>query len=164
MPPHITAIFLAQSSLGHYWHKLTDRTFTGVYHANAFDMAMMIPYFLVLFVLAIYGFHRYWLVYDYYTYSKNVPAPPSEVKNWPRVTVQLPIFNERYVIERLVEAVSRFDYPRELLDVQVLDDSTDETCQVASGCVERHAAAGMPIVSSTAPTEKATKLARLKMG
>ena len=51
------------------------------------------------------------------------------------MTVQLPIFNERYVIERLVEAVSRFDYPRELLDVQVLDDSTDETQQVARQCV-----------------------------
>ena len=136
----------AQASFNHYWHKLTDRTFTSVYHPNAFDLAMMIPYFLVLFVLAAYGLHRYWLVYDYYVYSKNVPGPPAEVSDWPRVTVQLPIFNERYVIERLVEAVSRFDYPRELLDVQVLDDSTDETCEVASACVERHAAQGMPIV------------------
>jgi len=65
------------------------------------------------------------------------PPPPPPVANWPRVTVQLPIFNERYVIERLVEAVSRFDYPPELLDVQVLDDSTDETCEVARSCVER---------------------------
>src|SRR5260370_40484599 len=79
-------------------------------------------------------------------YSKNVPATPPPVANWPRVTIQLPIFNERYVIERLVEAVSRFDYPAELLDVQVLDDSTDETCEVARSCVERHAAQGMPIV------------------
>jgi len=136
----------AQNSISHYWHKITDRTFTGVYHANAFDLAMMIPYFIVLFVLAVYGLHRYWLVYDYFAYSKNVPPAPPPVANWPRVTVQLPIFNERYVIERLVEAVSRFDYPAELLDVQVLDDSTDETCEVARACVERHAAQGMPIV------------------
>ena len=74
------------------------------------------------------------------------PPTPPPVTNWPRVTIQLPIFNERYVIERLVEAVSRFDYPPELLDVQVLDDSTDETQQVARACVERHAAQGMPIV------------------
>src|ERR1700692_2239937 len=133
------------ASLGQYWHKLTDPTFRGIYHANSFDLAMMIPYFLVLFVLATYGLHRYWLVYDYYVYSKNVPGPPAEVSDWPRVTVQLPIFNERYVIERLVEAVSRFDYPRELLDVQVLDDSTDETCEIARACVERHAALGMPV-------------------
>src|SRR3989442_14912731 len=135
-----------QNPISHYWHKITDRTFSGIYHANAFDLAMMIPYFIVLFVLAVYGLHRYWLVYDYFAYSKNVPPAPPPVTNWPRVTVQLPIFNERYVIERLVEAVSRFDYPPELLDVQVLDDSTDETCEGARAFVERHAAQGMPIV------------------
>jgi cellulose synthase/poly-beta-1,6-N-acetylglucosamine synthase-like glycosyltransferase len=133
------------SSPSQYWHKLTDPTFRGIYHANAFDLAMMVPYFLVLFVLAIYGLHRYWLVYDYYKYAKNVPGPPPEVTSWPRVTVQLPIFNERYVIERLVDAVARFDYPHELLDIQVLDDSTDETQQVARGCVDRYAAQGLPI-------------------
>jgi len=141
----LSLIFAQQSPIKHYWHKITDRTFTGIYHANAFDLAMMIPYFLVLCVLALYGLHRYWLVYDYYKYSKNVPGPPPTVTNWPRVTIQLPIFNERYVIERLVEAVSRFDYPADLLDVQVLDDSTDETQQVARGCVDRHAAQGMRI-------------------
>src|SRR5882762_7557185 len=137
--------FLAQSKLTNYWHKLTDPTFRGIYHVNAFDLAMMIPYFIVLTILAVYGLHRYWLVYDYYKYRKNVPGPPPAVTEWPRVTVQLPIFNERYVIERLVEAVAKFDYPPELLDVQVLDDSTDETCEVALACVDRHAALGMPI-------------------
>jgi cellulose synthase/poly-beta-1,6-N-acetylglucosamine synthase-like glycosyltransferase len=133
------------SSLGQYWRKLTDTTFRGVYHVNAFDLAMMIPYFVVLFILAVYGLHRYWLVYDFYKYAKNTPGPPPEIKKWPRVTVQLPIYNERYVIERLVEAISRFDYPRELLDVQVLDDSIDETQEVARACVERFAAQGLPI-------------------
>src|SRR5258708_33676773 len=111
-----------------------------MYHANAFALALLIPYLIVLMVLALYGLHRYWLFYDYFMYSKNVPATPPPVANWPRVTIQLPIFNERYVIERLVEAVSRFDYPPELLDVQVLDDSTDETCDVPRSCVERHSA------------------------
>jgi len=133
------------TSLSQYWHKLTDPTFKGIYHVNAFDLAMMIPYFLVLFVLATYGLHRYWLVYDYYKYARNIPGPPPEATRWPRVTVQLPIFNERYVIERLVEAVSRFDYPHELLDIQVLDDSTDETQQVAGACVARFTAQGLPI-------------------
>jgi cellulose synthase/poly-beta-1,6-N-acetylglucosamine synthase-like glycosyltransferase len=143
----LTSILLAaQDPLGHYWHKLTDRTFAGVYHANGFDLAMMIPYFIVLFILALYGLHRYWLVYDYFIYAKNVPGTPPPVEKWPRVTIQLPIFNERYVIERLVEAISKFDYPAELLDVQVLDDSTDETQEVARNCVERFAAKGMPVV------------------
>ena len=138
-------LFVAQSALSNYWHKAADRTFSGIYHLNAFDLMMMIPYFIVLIILAVYGLHRYWLVYDYYKYRKNVPGPPPAVSQWPRVSVQLPIFNERYVIERLVEAVSRFDYPLELLDIQVLDDSTDETCEVAHSCVERHAAQGVPI-------------------
>src|SRR6202795_4717136 len=94
-------LLAAQSSLGHYWHKITDRTFSGVYHANSFDLAMMIPYFIVLFILALYGLHRYWLVYDYYAYPKNFPAQPPPVTEWPSVTIQLPIYNERYVIERL---------------------------------------------------------------
>jgi cellulose synthase/poly-beta-1,6-N-acetylglucosamine synthase-like glycosyltransferase len=142
----LSILLALQNPLSHYWHRITDKTFSGIYHANAFDLAMMIPYFIVLLVLAMYGLHRYWLVYDYFVYSKNVPPPPPPVTRWPRVTVQLPIFNERYVIERLTEAVSRFDYPQELLDVQVLDDSTDETQDVARACVERHAAQGMPIV------------------
>jgi cellulose synthase/poly-beta-1,6-N-acetylglucosamine synthase-like glycosyltransferase len=144
---NLASIFLAMQPgpVSQYWHKLTDRTFSGVYHANAFDLAMMIPYFIVLFILATYGLHRYVLLYDYFAYRKNVPGPPPVVAQWPRVTIQLPIFNERYVIERLVDAVSLFDYPRELLDIQVLDDSTDETREVARACVDRHAAAGLPI-------------------
>jgi hypothetical protein len=52
--------------LSQYWHRLTDKTFSGVYHANSFDLAMMIPYFIVLFILAMYGLHRYVLLYDYF--------------------------------------------------------------------------------------------------
>jgi len=62
------------TGIGQYWHKITDPTFRGIYHVNAFDLAMMIPYFLVLFVLATYGLHRYWLVYDYYKYARNIPG------------------------------------------------------------------------------------------
>jgi cellulose synthase/poly-beta-1,6-N-acetylglucosamine synthase-like glycosyltransferase len=135
----------SQNPLGHYWRKITDRTFAGVYQTNSFDLAMMIPYFIILFVLAMYGLHRYLLLYDYFAYRKNVPGLPPPVSAWPKVTIQLPIFNERYVIERLVDAISQFNYPLELLDVQVLDDSTDETCEIARACVERHAAPGLPI-------------------
>ncbi len=133
--------------LREYWHKLYDPNdpFRGLYQLNSFDLAIMIPYFVVLFVLAAYGMHRYQLVYYFFRYRQNVPAAPPEPASWPRITVQLPIFNERYVIERLVESVAQFDYPRELLDVQVLDDSTDETQQVARACVERWAAQGFPI-------------------
>jgi cellulose synthase/poly-beta-1,6-N-acetylglucosamine synthase-like glycosyltransferase len=153
-----------QSPLSHYWHKITDKTFSGVYHANAFDLAMMIPYFMVLFILALYGLHRYVLLYHFFTYSKNIPGVPPPVTNWPKVTIQLPIFNERYVIERLVDAVSQFDYPRELLDIQVLDDSTDETRDVAHSCVDRHAASGLPIVYIHRTTREGYKAGALENG
>ena len=105
----------------------------------------MLPYFFVMSILAMYGIHRYALVYNYFKHRKNVPGPPPEVERGRKVTVQLPIYNERYVIERLIEAVAQFDYPRELLEIQVLDDSTDETQQVARDCVERYQALGVPI-------------------
>ncbi len=137
-----------QSPIVRYWSKLTDPSrnpFRGLYQANTFDLAVVIPYFTVLVILAAFGLHRYWLVYSYFKNRHNVPGQPPPVERWPLVTVQLPIYNERYVIERLIEAVARFDYPRELLDIQVLDDSTDETCEVARACVEKHHALGLPI-------------------
>jgi cellulose synthase/poly-beta-1,6-N-acetylglucosamine synthase-like glycosyltransferase len=135
----------AQNPLWRYWQKVTDRTFQGVYQPNAFDVAVMIPYFLVLVILAAYGLHRYWLVYSFFKYRHNVPGAPPPLERWPKVTIQLPIYNERYVIERFVEAVLHFDYPRELLEVQVLDDSTDETRAIARACVERYQTLGFPI-------------------
>jgi cellulose synthase/poly-beta-1,6-N-acetylglucosamine synthase-like glycosyltransferase len=62
------------------------------------------------------------------------------------VTVQLPVFNEMYVVERLIDAVCRVDYPRELLEVQVLDDSTDETCGIARAAVEKWKQQGVDVV------------------
>jgi len=145
-PLNKLALLAVQSGpLLHYWRKLVDPTFRGLYQANAFDLAIMLPYFLVMTILAIYGIHRYQLVYNFYKNRKNVPGPPPEMATWPKVTVQLPIYNERYVIERLVEAVAQFDYPRELIDIQVLDDSTDQTQEVARDSVERHQALGVPV-------------------
>src|SRR5438309_2551276 len=130
------------------WSQLADSNrdpFRGIYQLNTFDLAIVIPYFLVLGVLAAYGFHRYWLVYCYSKHHANIPVKPAEPADWPKVTIQLPIYNERYVVERLVEAISRLDYPSNLLDVQLLDDSTDETREVARSCVERYRALGLDL-------------------
>ena len=139
---------MAQNPFSTYWSKFTDpnrNPFRGLYQLNTFDLAIMIPYFLVLLILAAYGLHRYYLVFSFFKNRENVPGPPPAATAWPKVTIQLPIYNERYVIERLVDAVARFDYPRESLDIQVLDDSTDETRQVARACVERYQALGLAI-------------------
>ena len=123
-----------------------DKTFQGLYQVNGFDLALLIPYFIVLIILAAYGAHRYWLVYLYYKNQKEkTSVPPACFDELPRVTVQLPIFNEQYVVDRLLDAVCKLDYPREKLDIQLLDDSTDETVEVARGLVERYAALGHPV-------------------
>jgi cellulose synthase/poly-beta-1,6-N-acetylglucosamine synthase-like glycosyltransferase len=144
----LIAVVQAGNPLADYWSKMTDparNPFRGLYSLNGFDLLIIVPYFAVLAVLAAYGLHRYWLVYSYVKYRKNLPPAPPDPAEWPRVTVQLPIFNERYVIERLIETVARFDYPAEKLEIQVLDDSTDETRQVARACVERYQALGLRI-------------------
>src|SRR5499427_2246823 len=134
-PPH---------GLRHYFRShFLDTTFRGLYHANAFDLGLLIPYFALMIVLAFYGLHRYQLVYLYYKHAKNKAIDPvRHFAELPKVTIQLPIFNEQFVIDRLVDCVCRMEYPPDKLQIQVLDDSTDETVAVASAIVERYAAQG----------------------
>jgi cellulose synthase/poly-beta-1,6-N-acetylglucosamine synthase-like glycosyltransferase len=99
----------------------------------------------VLVLLAVYGLHRYMMVYLYYRYRHRQPRIDRKLATLPRVTVQLPVFNEVYVIERLIDAVARLDYPRHLLEIQVLDDSTDETAEVARRKVEEYRLRGLNI-------------------
>src|SRR5271163_4404511 len=146
-PCQLLAVFVAPKGIGQYIRQhFLDKTFQGLYHPNAFYTALLIPYFMVLILLAAYGMHRYVLVYLYYKHKeKRTIDPPARFEDLPRVTVQLPIFNEQYVIERLLESICKLNYPREKLDIQVLDDSTDETVEVARNLVERYAALGNPI-------------------
>ena len=109
------------------------------------ETLILATYFFVLVILAVYGWHRYWLVYLYMKYKDRPPVPLATLDQLPRVTVQLPIYNEMYVADRLIDAVCQIDYPRELLEIQVLDDSTDETRAVAEQAVRRKLAAGIDI-------------------
>jgi cellulose synthase/poly-beta-1,6-N-acetylglucosamine synthase-like glycosyltransferase len=145
--PLALVLFLASKGLGPYLRQhFLDKTFVGLYQVNAFDLALLIPYFIVLTILAAYGAHRYWMVYLYYKHKKNkTTEPAARFDDLPRVTVQLPIFNEQYVVDRLLDAICRLDYPKEKLDIQLLDDSTDETVEVARLLVERYAALGHPV-------------------
>jgi len=140
--------FAPQSGFRHYLKmQYADQTFKGLYHWNLFDLSMLLPYFAVMILLSFYGLHRYTMCYQYFKHRKNYdPNPPRRFEELPLVTVQLPIFNEQFVIDRLIDAVCSMEYPREKLEIQVLDDSTDETRQVASSIVERYAALGNPIV------------------
>jgi cellulose synthase/poly-beta-1,6-N-acetylglucosamine synthase-like glycosyltransferase len=106
---------------------------------------ILVLYFFVLSILAIYGWHRYYLVYLYLKNKHKAPAPLPPLMELPRVTIQLPIFNEMYVADRLIDSVCEMDYPQDRLEIQVLDDSTDETSEIAELAVRRHAARGFDI-------------------
>ncbi len=143
-------LLFVKNDLRHYLRShYGDHTFQNLYHWQlfSFDTLLLTPYFAVMIVLSIYGLHRYKLVWQYYHYRKRATHGPSKhFDQLPRITVQLPIFNEQFVIDRLIEAVCRLEYPRDLLEIQVLDDSTDETTEVAAAIVERYRAMGEPIV------------------
>jgi cellulose synthase/poly-beta-1,6-N-acetylglucosamine synthase-like glycosyltransferase len=109
------------------------------------ELLILAGYFFVLCILGIYGWHRYYLVYQYMKHKDRVPGPPPAVSEWPVVTVQLPIFNEMYVVDRLIDTVCALDYPKDRLQIQVLDDSTDETRDIAELAVRRQAARGFDI-------------------
>src|SRR3954466_6343614 len=87
-------------------------------------------YLTILLALAFYGFHRSTLVWLYYRNRDRRPRAPGVFSDLPAVTVQLPLFNEMYVVERLLDAVAGIRYPRDRFQIQVLDDSTDETQEI----------------------------------
>ncbi|PJJ60059.1 cellulose synthase family protein [Hymenobacter chitinivorans] len=91
------------------------------------------------------------------------PVPPAPA-HWPRVTVQLPIYNELYVVERIIEAAAGLDYPADKLHIQVLDDSTDETVALAAAAVARHQAQGLRITQVRRPTRDGYKAGALAYG
>ncbi len=102
-------------------------------------------YFLVLIGLSAYGIHRYSMIFLYLKHSRHTPEPLRHFEELPVVTVQLPIFNELHVVERLIRSVAALDYPKELLQIQVLDDSIDETVDLCKAEVERLRAEGFDI-------------------
>ena len=125
----------------------TAENISPLYHLDAFDWTVLALYFAVLGVLSLYGAYRIKQVVDFWRYRKIEPRPKALFTEdaLPRVTIQLPVFNEVYVVERLLAAVTGIDYPRERLEIQVLDDSTDETRGVAERAVERLRAEGFRI-------------------
>ena len=104
-----------------------------------------ICYLSVLVGLSAYGVHRYFIIYLFLKYRKRPTLPVGHFEKLPKVTMQLPIFNEVYVAERLLRSVSEIDYPRELLQIQVLDDSTDDTRELTKRCVEELQSRGVNV-------------------
>jgi cellulose synthase/poly-beta-1,6-N-acetylglucosamine synthase-like glycosyltransferase len=133
---------------------------------DALDLYFMWAYFLILGLLSVYGVYRYRLVYLFLRYQKHRPRPKSTFATGrlPRVTVQLPLFNEMYVAERLIDAVVKLDYPRELLEIQVLDDSTDDTQQIAAAAVKKYFDQGFGITHRHRGDREGFKAGALEAG
>jgi cellulose synthase/poly-beta-1,6-N-acetylglucosamine synthase-like glycosyltransferase len=102
-------------------------------------------YVVVFAGLSVFGAHRLRILWLYGKNRKNEPQAKARFSELPVVTVQLPLFNELHVVERLCQAVSNLDYPREKLQIQILDDSTDETCGACEDQAEKLRSEGFDV-------------------
>lgn len=125
----------------------TENNISPLYQLDAFDWTVLLLYFSILFVLAVYGIYRVKQVIEFWRYRRIIPEPKGHYEDdeLPLITVQLPLFNEMYVVERLLKAVTEIDYPRDRLEIQVLDDSTDETVKIGAETVAKYEALGFDI-------------------
>ncbi|MCH7549704.1 MAG: glycosyltransferase, partial [Candidatus Krumholzibacteriota bacterium] len=113
---------------------------------DTFAAITVYAYFGILAILSIYGIHRYFILYLYlrhYKFGKPREVPVLARDEYPTVTIQLPLYNEYYVARRVIEAAAAIRYPRHLLRIQVLDDSTDDTTTVARETVDELCAKGI---------------------
>ncbi|MGE5498309.1 MAG: glycosyltransferase, partial [Syntrophothermus sp.] len=109
------------------------------------DDFVLISYFISLSILFIFASHGFIMLFYHNKYGKRQPLENKDLKEDKRVTIQLPLYNELFVVERLVNCVCAIEYPKELLDIQVLDDSTDETTQLVDRLVKEKQALGFDI-------------------
>ncbi len=141
------ALFVTnQSTFDQIKREMLDDTFAGVHSLALFDYMLIVPYFVILLILSFYGMHRYAMIRGYFKFRGNLPTtPPQLFAELPPVTIQLPLFNERFVVERLIDTIVKIDYPKDKLQIQVLDDSTDETHPFTERLVAEYRAMGHPI-------------------
>jgi cellulose synthase/poly-beta-1,6-N-acetylglucosamine synthase-like glycosyltransferase len=142
----VALLLVSQSLTARLADQLFDNTFEGIYRLTFFDWALLVPYFSILIVLSVYGLHRFETMRVYLKHRKKLPQEPQvRFETLPKVTVQLPLYNERFVVARLLEQVTKLDYPHDLLQIQVLDDSTDETHPYTERLCNEYRAQGIPI-------------------
>ncbi len=120
-------------------------------------------YFFALLILFTFGAHGFVMVYHYLK-RREEREPQLSLGHEPQVTIQLPVYNEYYVVGRLIRTVCAMDYPNEKLEVQVLDDSTDETVDLISSLVQEYQQRGYDIKHLRRPTRAGFKAGALKYG
>jgi cellulose synthase/poly-beta-1,6-N-acetylglucosamine synthase-like glycosyltransferase len=113
--------------------------------SNIAGNLLVVSYLVILGLVALYGFHRYILLYLYIKHRDNIYVPKGTFADLPRVTVQLPMYNEDICAERIIKATCQIDYPLDKLEIQVLDDSTDHSADIARLACQEWAAKGYPV-------------------
>ncbi len=142
-PPDLPGLEKYTESFGRY----PGGNISYLYALDTLDLVIITAYFAILFFLAIYGAYRLRIVYQFWRYARKQPSPAGhfDESDLPAITVQLPLFNEMYVAERIIDACAALDYPADLLEIQVLDDSTDETTEVVAARVAYHRERGVNV-------------------
>jgi cellulose synthase/poly-beta-1,6-N-acetylglucosamine synthase-like glycosyltransferase len=125
---------------------------------------VLILYFLALLTLLLFGVQGFVMVYYHFKSRTKEEPPDLTLQEFPPVTVQLPIYNEVYVVERLIKAACGIKYPKEKLEIQVLDDSTDETTSVVMRTVAEMVARGYDIRHIQRGTREGYKAGALREG
>jgi len=128
------------------------------------DDIVLISYFVALSILFIFGLHGFIMIYYYNKYKDVKQTQKPECVPDAMVTIQLPLYNELYVVERLIDTVCEIDYPKNLLEIQVLDDSTDETVNITAAMVAKKKAEGFDICHIRRGTREGYKAGALKEG
>ena len=132
------------------------------------SILLMIVYSISLILVLFYSLSQLNLLWNYVQYKKKKEKHPlldlTKPESVPFITIQLPVFNELYVMERLLKCINQIEYPREKLEVQVLDDSTDESVELTRGLVEDLKIDGLDIVQIRRKNRVGFKAGALKEG
>ncbi|HEX7356615.1 MAG TPA: cellulose synthase family protein [Ignavibacteriaceae bacterium] len=128
------------------------------------EQVVLIGYFVSLSILFVFGLHGFVMMYYHRKYGHKIPVPNKDFKEDAIVTIQLPLYNEMYVIERLIDAVCEIDYPKDKMEIQVLDDSTDETTAIVAKVVEEKKKLGFDISHVRRGSREGFKAGALKEG
>lgn len=128
------------------------------------DDIVLIGYFLSLTILFVFGLHGFIMLYYHKKYRENNPVPKPQIDENATVTIQLPLYNELYVAERLIKATCEIEYLKDKLEIQVLDDSTDETTEIVANIVKQKQAEGFDIKHIRRGTREGFKAGALKYG
>ncbi len=128
------------------------------------ESGLLIFYIIALSFPFIFGSNGFLMIYYYFKYRNKQVAGKKEIKEFPVVTIQLPVFNELYVVNRAIDAICTLDYSKEKLEIQVLDDSTDETASIIAQKVMEKSEQGFDIKHIRRGNRQGYKAGALKFG